>query len=224
MQKNTPINQRSHIMFNVCPHCGAYSVEKTIDPSGPFAICPFCHYVQPFLQLPLFIISGASGTGKSTICLALVRLQQECVVIESDILWGIVPATPADNYRGYRNTWLRVAKNISQSGRPVVLCGTVLPDQFEDCPERRYFSTLHYLALVCDDDLLAQRLQDRPAWRQSHTPEFVKNMLAFNRWLKEHAPTTSPPMTLYDTSHRSIPETVDDVAHWIRQLLFPSPP
>jgi hypothetical protein len=49
-------------------------------------------------------------------------------------------------------------------------------------------------------------------------------MLAFNRWLKEHAPTTSPPMTLYDTSHRSIPETVDDVAHWIRQLLFPSPP
>src|SRR6266702_402236 len=127
MQKNTPINQRSHTMFNVCPRCGAYTVEKTIDPSGPFAICPFCHYAHPFLQLPLFIISGASSTGKSTICLALVPRLQECVVIESDILWGRVPTTPEDNYRDYRNTWLRVAKNISQAGRPVVLGGTALP-------------------------------------------------------------------------------------------------
>ena len=203
-------------MFNVCPRCGAYTVEKTIDPSGPFAICPFCHYAHPFLQLPLFIISG---TGKSTICLALVPRLQECVVIESDILWGRVPTTPEDNYRDYRNTWLRVAKNISQAGRPVVLGGTALPDQFEDCPERRYFTTLHYLALVCDDDLLAQRLQDRPAWRQSHTAEFVNNMLEFNRWLKEHAPTTNPPMTLYDTSRRSIPAAVDDIAHWIHHRL-----
>src|SRR6266699_3015392 len=189
-QKNTPINQRSHTMFNVCLRCGAYTVEKTIDPSRP-----------------------------SHICLALVPRLQECVVIQSDILWGRVPTTPEDNYRDYRNTWLRVAKNISQAGRPVVLGGTALPDQFEDCPERRYFTTLHYLALVCDDDLLAQRLQDRPAWRQSHTAEFVNNMLEFNRWLKEHAPTTNPPMTLYDTSRRSIPAAVDDIAHWIHHRL-----
>jgi gluconate kinase len=206
-------------MFNVCPNCGAYSVEKTIDPSGPFAICPSCHYAHPFLRLPLFIISGASGTGKSTICLALVPRLQECVVIESDILWGIVPATPTDNYRDYRNTWLRVAKNISQAGRPVVLGGTALPDQFENCPERRYFTTLHYLALVCDNDLLARRLQDRPAWRQSHTAEFVNDMLEFNRWLKEHASITNPPMTLYDTGRHPIPTTIDDVANWIRHLL-----
>jgi len=206
-------------MFNVCPRCGTYTVEKTIDPSGPFAICPFCYYAHPFLRLPLFIISGASGTGKSTICLALVPRLQECVVMESDILWGIVPATSADNYRDYRDTWLRIAKNIGQAGRPVVLGGTALPDQFEDCPERRYFSTLHYLALVCDDDLLARRLQDRPAWRQSHTAEFVNSMLEFNCWLKEHASTTNPPMTLYDTGRRSIPATVDDIAYWIRQLL-----
>src|SRR6266496_6638262 len=68
----------------------------------------------------------------------------------SDILWGAVPATPANNYSDYRNMWLRVAKNIGQAGRPVVLCGTAIPEQFETCPERRYFSTLHYLAMVCD--------------------------------------------------------------------------
>jgi predicted ABC-type ATPase len=207
-------------VFNVCPQCGEYSVEKTIDPAGPFAICPFCHYAHPFLQQPLFIITGPSGAGKSTICLELVSLmQEECVVMESDILWGTFPASEENGYDGYRNMWLRVAKNIGQAGRPVVLYGTALPEQFEACPERRYFSTLHYLAIVCDDELLQKRLRQRPAWRKSSTDTVLKEMMDFNRWLKAHAATTNPPMTLYDNSHRSIQESTQDVALWIRERL-----
>ena len=206
-------------MFNVCPNCGIYSVEKFIDPSGPFAVCPRCQHAHPFLQQPLFIITGASGTGKSTVCLSLTSLLIECVVLEQDILWGVVPATSEDNYSDYRNVWLRVAKNVGQAGRPVVLCGTALPEQFEECPERRYFSTLHYLTFVCDDDTLEERLKQRPGWRKSHTPEFLKNMLQFNKWLKANASLTMPPMTLFDTSNRSIDETVEYVAEWVRQRL-----
>jgi len=44
-------------------------------------------------------------------------------------------------------------------------------------------------------------------------------MIRLNRWLKEHASTTYPPMTLFDMSHRSIIETVRDVAQWNRQRL-----
>src|SRR5260221_5261277 len=145
-------------MFNVCPNCGEYSVEKSIDPSGPFAVCPYCHYAHPFLQQPLFIISGASGTGKSTVGLAVVSVLKECVVIESDILWGMVPAAPEDNYRSYRNLWLRVAKNIGQAGRPVVLCGTAVPDQFEDCPER---SEEHTSELQSHSDLVCRLLLEK---------------------------------------------------------------
>lgn len=100
-----------------------------------------------------------------------------------------------------------------------MLCGTALPEQFEDCPERRYFSTLHYLAMVCDDDLLVERLRSRPVWLQTHSAEFVEDMLQFNRWLKANAHMTSPPMTLCDTSQRAIAETVAYVAQWIRQRL-----
>ncbi len=205
-------------MFNVCPQCGEYSVEKTIDPSGPYAICPFCRHAHPFLQQPLFIITGPSGAGKTTVCLELVPLMNECVVLESDILWG-APATPENGYREYRDMWLRVAKNIGQAGRPVVLCGTALPEQFESCPERRYFSTLHYLAMVCDDALLKDRLKHRPQWRKSSSDAFIEQMLQFNRWLKEHAATTNPPMTLYDSGTQSIQETTRDVARWIRERL-----
>jgi predicted ABC-type ATPase len=206
-------------MFNVCPQCGEYSVEKTIDPTGPFAICPFCHYAHPFLQQPMFIITGPSGAGKTTICLALVSLLSECVVLESDILWGAFTGTEENKYYDSRNIWLRVAKNIGQAGRPVVLCGTALPEQFETCPERRYFSTLYYLAIVCEDTLLKERLQQRPQWRRSGSDDFIKQMLTFNHWLREHAAGTNPPMTLYDNSRRSVHETTKDIAEWIRARL-----
>jgi len=141
------------------------------------------------------------------------------VILESDILWGAFPADPENNYRDYRNLWLRVAKNVGQSGRPVVLCGTATPEQFEACPERRYFSTLHYLTMICDDQILEDRLKQRPVWRQSGSTESIKGMIQFNRWLREHASSTYPPMTLLDTSHRSISETVRDVTQWLRQRL-----
>ena len=206
-------------MFNVCPQCGEYTVEKTIDPSGPYAICPFCHYAHLFLQHPLFIITGASGSGKTTVCLSLVSLLKECVVMESDILWGAFPATKEHGYQDYHNMWLRVAKNIGQAGRPVVLCGTALPEQVEPCAERRYFSTIYYLAMVCDDAILKERLTTRPQWRASGSEDFVEQMLQFNDWLKDHATATNPPMTLYDSSHTSILETTQEVAQWIRARL-----
>jgi predicted kinase len=206
-------------MFNVCPKCGMYSEAKAVDPAGPFAICPDCGYAHRFLQLPLFVITGASGAGKSTICLALVPRLSECVVMESDILWRPEFASADDNYQSYRNLWLRVAKNIGQSGRPVVLCGTALPEQFEPCTERRYFTHIHYLALVCDDEVLVQRLYARPAWRKAGSDEFIHRMVMFNAWLKSHSTMTEPPITLLDTTNLSIERTVELVATWIRDKL-----
>lgn len=203
-------------MINVCPSCGIYSVDKEIDPTGPFAICPHCGHRQRFVQLPLFVITGASGAGKTTLCLELVsRLAAECVVLESDVLWGPEFDKPEDNYRRFRDVWLRLAKNVSQTGRPVVLCGTAVPDQLEVSPERRYFTAVHYLALVCDDAVLARRLQDRPGWRQSAAPELVEKMRAFNGWLRDNRDRTTPPMTVLDTTDLTVAETVERAAEWV---------
>ena len=206
-------------MFNVCPGCGEYTVEKAIEADGPFAVCPRCGHRQRFVQLPLFLITGASGVGKTAVGLHLVGRLPECVVLESDILWRSEFATPEDDYRSYRDLWLRVAKNVGQGGRPVVLCGTAVPAQFEACPERRYFASLHYLALVCDDDVLAARLRARPAWRQTDTTEFIASMTRFNQWFKEHAATTHPPLTLLDTTTIGVEDAAECAADWVRARL-----
>jgi hypothetical protein len=100
-----------------------------------------------------------------------------------------------------------------------VLGGSTVPGRFEACHERRYFTTLHYLALVCDDAVLVERLQARPGWRQAGTPEFIESMRAFNRWFRDHAATTAPPMTLLDTSSLTLDETVDQAVAWVRARL-----
>ena len=205
-------------MFNVCSDCGMYSVDKAIDPAGPFAVCPHCNYKHPFVQLPLFLITGASGTGKTAVCLELAKMV-ECVCLECDILWQPEFSSPEDDYHRFRETWLRVAKNINQAGRPTLLCGSTTPESYERCAERRYFGSIHTLALICQDDVLIQRLQDRPDWRQTSSQEFITQMLDFNRWFVEHADCTGLPMTLLDTSHLTAVQAGERAAEWLRSLL-----
>lgn len=204
--------------MNVCFNCGEYRADKSVDPSGPHAVCPVCGYKHPFLQLPLLVVGGASGAGKSTVCQALLGRMSEVVLLEGDLLWRSEFNKPEDKYRNFFETWLRVCKNISQSGRPVVLfsAGMGVPENVEDCVERRYFSEVHYLALVCDDDVLAERLRSRPAWRKSSAPEKVEEQVRFNRWFRGQEGQVVPAIELIDTTGISVEETAEQVAMWIR--------
>jgi energy-coupling factor transporter ATP-binding protein EcfA2 len=194
-----------------------YSVEKEIIHPGPLAVCPNCGHRQTFLQLPLFVITGPSGSGKSTLSLNLVgALRNQAVVLDADILWRPEFENPQDDYRRFRDVWLRLAKNISQSGLPVILAGTFLPEQIEELPERRYFSALHFLGLVADDDDLKERLKTRPAWRESGRDSFVGAMVRLNGWLKANADSTAPPIELLDTSELNERQSVIRVVAWFR--------
>lgn len=205
-------------MFNVCPNCGEYRVDKIVLPEGPYAVCPVCEYRHRFVRLPLFVVTGASGTGKTTTCLAAATSAKNFVVMESDILWVDEFNQSETDYRRYRELWLRVCKNISQAGKPVILCGSCIPSQFESCVERRYFSAIHYLALVCDDEALASRLRSRPAWRGTSDDEYIARHVEFNRWLKQNARSTEPPMTLLDTTEITVDESVERLLHWATKI------
>jgi broad-specificity NMP kinase/DNA-directed RNA polymerase subunit RPC12/RpoP len=209
-------------LFNVCAQCGAYHADKRIEPEGPYAVCPACGHRQRFRRLPLLVIGGASGTGKSAICRELVGQAQEAVVLDADILWRPEFATPEDGYRAFFETWLRLAKNIAQSGRPVVLLGAgmVVPSNLEPCVERRYFARVHYLALVCEPEELEGRLRDRPAWRESGDSAWIEEQVRFDRWLRANA-EGDPPITLVDTTSASIQATAERVTAWIRGIVAP---
>lgn len=204
-------------MFNVCIKCGLYRVDKEIDPAGPDAICPECGYRRRFAYLPLLIVCGPSGAGKSTIINRLAGKIDEAILLEGDILWRPEFADPEISNDGFMESWLRIAKNINESGRPVVLFSSgAIPENVERCVESRYFSAIHYLALVYDDDMLRERLQARPEWRGSGGDTFISDQIRFNNWFKDQASDQADKIDLLDTTTASIGETADAVANWIR--------
>ncbi len=203
-------------MFNICLYCGLYSAEKAVDLDSSTAFCPYCGEGYQFVMKMLYVITGASGTGKSTICLQLAKaLSGRYIVLETDILWGEVRVKPGDNYASYTNVWLRLAKNIHQSGIGVVLCGSLFPPTVECCPERRYFSRVNYLALTCKNDILRSRLLSRPDWRGSSDEAFINRMLELNGWFLCEAGIGNPQITLLDTSCMNVQQATTRVVDWV---------
>jgi hypothetical protein len=214
-------------MINVCAKCGAYHVDKTVRPikvGWAEAICPACGHPHRFRFLPLLVVAGASGTGKSTLCRALTGSVTEAVLLDLDILWRPAFDQPETGYRDFFETWLRLAKNIGQAGRPVTFfnAGAGVPSRLELCLERRYLAQIHRLALTCDDDTLANRLRARPNWRQSSGDSFIQDQIAFNRWYREVGPTLDPPITVLDTSTQTVDATADAVRDWIQEHVSPT--
>ena len=206
-------------MWNACQICGAYRVDKIIDRDGPYAICPECGHKHLFRYLPLFVVGGASGTGKSTVCNQMVGQVSELVLLDSDILWRGEFNQPENNYRGFFDTWLRMCKNINQSGRPCLLFGAGfgVPENLENCLERRYFSDIAYLSLVCTPEILSERLEKRPAWRKATSPDFIREQLDFNQWFIDyHKKGEGPPIKIIDTSQDEIQLTVSKIHTWLK--------
>jgi hypothetical protein len=204
-------------MFNVCTACGLPLVEPEFDEAGR-VVCPTSGDRRAFRRLPLLMVGGPAGAGKSTVAATLLGELTEAVVIETDLLWRKEFNTPEDGYNDYFRLWLRLAAHISQSGRPAALFGAgfCVPHSVEPLPERRLFSAVHYLGLVCDDEVLAARLRARPSWRNT-TDEFIGEHVKFNHWLKEHADSTEPPVTLLETTRAAVSATAALVASWVRE-------
>lgn len=174
-----------------------------------------------YKQLPLLIVSGASGAGKSAVYQSLLGRINEVVMLEGDLIWRPEFDTPETKYRDFFETWLRICRDISQSGRPVAMfnAGMGVPENIEPCAGRQYFSKVYYLALICEDDVLADRLCQRPERRNCSDSEYIKGQIQFNQWLKNEGPQVEPPVELIDTTGIALEETAKQVASWIRDKM-----
>jgi hypothetical protein len=165
-------------MLYVCDRCGAWLDPPRVERDE--AVCDACGLRTPFVRLPLYQVTGASGTGKSAVAARLPARLPDHVALGQDVLWR--GADDEAEIVTYRRRWLRLAMNVPQCGRPVVLLGTMLPQHYEPLPERAFFPAIHYLALTCERAALAARLPARPAWR-GWDDAWLAQMLDFNDWV-----------------------------------------
>jgi predicted kinase len=155
------------------------------------------------------VVTGASGAGKTTVTAPLQRLLPECAVFEGDLILQV----SALGWDMWRDTWLRIAHGVALSGRPTVLCSSLLPSQLESLPSRKLLGPVRFCNLDCPDDVLAARLRARPPWRHSSTEEVILTHQRFAAWLRAHIDPT------WDTSSLTPDEVAERVAAWIRPQL-----
>ena len=118
-------------MLNTCPTCGTYRADKTVLSEPDRIVCPDCGAAFPFLRQPLFILSGASGTGKSTVLLLLTEIQ---IVDEQ-----VSEISQLQQQKREIQDRMAVIQNL-QGSRPVIV--RVFDELVKTLPDGVYFETV----------------------------------------------------------------------------------
>ena len=171
--------------------------------------------MKPTRKQPLFMITGASGVGKSTVCEILFRNETKYIVMDGDLLWNGVYDTPDDDYYEWRKLWLNVCASISQIGMPVVLCGCTTPEQNELLEEKNLFTKIYYIAITCGDNKLKTRLNGRGI----NDENYIKSSIDFTHWLIKQENHPDYPIKNIDTTSLSPEQAAAEVDKWIYERI-----
>jgi hypothetical protein len=194
----------------ICQSCEEW-MAPIVDTEHRSVRCSICGRQQAHRFLPLFIVTGPSGAGKTAAVPALQQLLPSWDVFETDILWD-----SGGDWTMSACNWLRIAQHIAQRpvGYPTILCGTIVPERIANCPSLPLFSAVHWLALLCEAATLADRLRRRPAWRGWDEAKVAEHV-QFADWFRSHGHAAfDPPLTIIDTTNAPIEATASAIRDW----------
>lgn len=201
-------------MIEICSNCGNYEWDKEII--GNKLRCPKCGAEWDYISMPLFILTGCSGVGKTTTAIEIMRKKVDFVVLDADIFSGFINWNDEESCNDCVEMIANISKDIMQSGKPVLWTKAGCLDHFPKAYNCRYFSAINCLALVCDETLLRKRMQEG---RGIADENWISSSCDYNRYFMEHDHLGTTKFKTFDITDKEPGEVADYVIEWVRENL-----
>lgn len=203
-------------MIGICPKCGSHKWNKQVTQDKQHILCEECEHQWSFRAMPLFILTGCSGVGKTTTAQELISRDTNFIVLDADFLYNIMPHNTEDDYKNWVEQILSLSKNIMQSGKPLVWTIAGALNYFESTYNRRFFTDIHYLALVCNSEDLVKRMREG---RHITDENWINSSVEYNRWFIEKGNVSDKRIDTFDISGKNVSDVADYVTQWIETKL-----
>ena len=197
-------------MIGICGKCGNHHWDKEIVKEK--IKCPKCGNTWEFKSLPLFILTGCSGIGKTTTGIEVMKKQTDCVVLDADMFYNIMPGNTQEDYCAQIEQMESLSKNIMQSGKPVLWTMAGNLDKVNTAYHRRFFSNVYCLALVCEENELRKRMMEG---RGITEEGWIKSSIEYNRYFRNNHVLGDLEFEILDTTNKTVEEVADAVIAWI---------
>lgn len=199
-------------MIGICSKCGNHDWDKEVV-QGRIR-CPKCGNEWEFCSMPLYILTGCSGVGKTTTGIAVMQKQKEVIVLDADMFYNIMPhETEADDYDQVEQLQ-SLTRNIMQSGKTVMwtMAGNI--DKLTRTYNSRFFSDIRCLALVCEDEALRSRMTEG---RGITDEGWIKGSQDYNNYFRTHTSLADTAFEVLDITGKGVDEVAEAVIDWLNQ-------
>jgi hypothetical protein len=201
-------------MIGICGKCGNHKWDKIVKEGR--VICPECNHSWNYISLPLFILSGCSGVGKTTTGIELMQRQNDVVVLDADIFCSVQNASTEDDYRKRVDTIESLSRNISQSGKPVLWTMAGNLDMLPKSYNTRFFDGIYCLVLTVDEDALRDRMINGRGITDSG---WIEGSVGYNQYLRTHNTLGELSYETLDITNKTPAEVADAVIEWYKKYL-----
>ncbi len=201
-------------MVAQCVKCGNYEWNKIVEDNR--ITCPNCGYSWKFNKLPLFILTGCSGVGKTTTAHEFMLSTGDIVVLEADFFFNIMPHETQEDYLQQIEMLEDLSKNIMHAGKPVLWAMAGNLDKLNKVYNRQFYSDIFCLALVCEEETLRRRMMQG---RGISDEEWIQSSIQYNNYFKTHTVIYDMPFDVCDTEGKKTGEIVEEVKKWVKEKM-----
>lgn len=199
-------------MIGQCIRCGNHNWDKEVE--GNTVRCPKCGHAWEKVTLPLFILTGCSGVGKTTTAQWIQQKKVDFVVLDADIFCGRMDLHAEDGYWKRMELIEQLSMNIMQSGRPVLWTMAGNLDLLNKVYCRRFFSEVKCLALTCEEELLRKRMREG---RGITDENWIQSSIDYNAYFRTHDHLGDTLFETFDISGKAVEEVADYVTKWVEK-------